>query len=297
MNPLANSCFWPRAFVALRPVPEPDRHRALHHWLSQQDSAHVSLQQDCVLVDVTHLQSSAGSPHEIACSLQPLLDQQGLASTAIGVAADPVIAGFAARQAVASGILAIAPWDTRQVVDAISISKITGDKTGLARELRRAGIRTGGELAGVSGRVVQHLFAEPGLALWRACQGVSKASALEVSCQYNGVHCRVVLPPRTSSLRSVSSHVRRISGAFVNALHRIQRHARQIQFVIRIDSKSTATGTCVQLDIGDPGTPDLVRLLVAATKKNWNGAAVTHLELRADNLMAPGGQLDMFSGV
>jgi nucleotidyltransferase/DNA polymerase involved in DNA repair len=297
VNPLANSCFWPRAFVALWPMPESVGHPALRHWLSQQDSACSCLQQDCVIVDVTHLQSTAGSPHEIASGLQLLLNQGEHAATAIGVADDPIIAAFAARQAAASGIMAIAPWETQRHVDATSIAQLLGDKAGLARELRRAGIRTGGELAAVPGQVVQHLFAEPGLALWRACRGVSNASAPEISCRYNGVHCRVVLPPRTSSLRSVSSHVRRISGAFINALQRIQRHTRQIEFVVRIDNQPIAFGTRVQLDISETRVVDLALLLVAAMKQSWNGASVTHLELSADNLLAPGGQLDMFSGI
>ena len=295
MNPVANSCFWPRAFVALQPATNPDTHRLVQHWLSLQDDVAVNWQQDCVLIDVTHLQSTVGSPHEIAFSLLQLLDCNQATRVVIGVAGDPIIASFAARHDADSSIVAIAPWETRIYVADTDIGKLLHHDNQLVHELRRAGIRTGADLAAVSERVVQHLFAERGVALWRACRGISSATAPEVHCRYNGVHCRVVLPPRTSSQRSVISHVRRISGAFMNALHRIQRQTQQIQFVIRTDDQSGKNGTSILLDVYEAPIPDLAHVLVNAMKQNWNGSAVTYLELGAANLMAPGGQLDLFS--
>jgi hypothetical protein len=297
VNPVANSCFWPRAFVALRPVPGPDAHRALQQWLSQQGNVLVSQQQDYMLVDITHLQSTAGSPHEIACNLLRLPGDNKAVSTVVGVAGDPVVASFAARNAGDSSIEAVAPWETRAYVADAELGQLLTPENRMVEELWRAGIRTGADLAAISERIVQHHFAEPGVTLWRACRGVSSATAPEVRCRYDGVHCRVVLPPRTSSLRSVSAHVRRISSAFLNALQRIQRQAQQIQFVIRIDEQAEKNANSIQLDMRDVRIPGLAHLLVNATKQNWSGSAVTHLELNAANLMAPGGQLDLFSSV
>lgn len=289
------SCLWPRAIIELCNANEPEATVALSQLIKRHfDQTVVSISPG-IQIDVTHLQQSMGSPVDIANYVQQIVSDHGLSAPDIGIASERLIASYAARYPRRGKMQVIAPWEARPRLGEERISRIGCSLSGLARKIERAGIRTGNDLARLPERVVQFHFGDDGVQLWLACRGTGGASAPELIYRHNSVSCRVVLPPRTASKRSVISHVRRASSAFINALQRIRRPAHLVQFVFRDEVFVDGVESGMLLTSGNPPMPQLLQSIKAVVDQAWSGAAMTHLELRARNLSSPGGQLELFT--
>ncbi len=289
------SCLWPRAIIELRFDNDRDSVATMLKLVRSSFAKSAVRLDQAVQVDITHMQQSLGSPADIAGQLQIFARDHGLPTPAIGVASDPLIASYAAKFLIANGTQVIAPWEARSRLHNERISRIGFSLPAVAQKMEHAGIHTGKQLAGLSERVLQHYFGDNSLRLWRACRGVGGASAPEVSCFYNAVSCRVVLPPRTSNKRSIVSHARRLSSAFSSALLRIQRPAQQIHLLIRDEFYPDGVESGMILQNNNPRLPELFHSVKETLEAAWSGTAVTHLELVAQNLPAPGGQLELFA--
>lgn len=288
------SCLWPRAIIELCNANEPEATATLSQAIKPHFDHTVVNGSRGIRIDVTHLQQCMGSPVDIAGHVQQIASDHGL-SALIGVASDPLVASYAARYPQQGRMQVIAPWEARLRLGEERISRVGCSLPGLARKMERAGIRTGKDLARLPERVLRYHFGDDGLQLWRACKGIGGASAPEVVCRHDAVSCRVVLPPRTASKRSVISHARRVSGAFVNSLQRIRRPAQSVQFVFRDEVFPDGVESGVLLTGSNPPLPQLLHSIKLVVEQAWSGTAVTHLELRARNLSPAGGQLELFT--
>jgi nucleotidyltransferase/DNA polymerase involved in DNA repair len=289
------SCLWPRAIIELCNSNEPEATATLSQVIKPYFDHTVVSGRCGIRIDVTHLQQRMGSAVDIANHVQQIVSEHGLSAPDIGVASDPLIASYAARHPQQGRMQVIAPWEARLRLREERISRIGCSLPGLAQKMERAGIRTGEDLTRLPERILRYHFGDDGLQLWRACKGIGGASAPEVVCRHNAVSCRVVLPPRTASKRSVISHARRVSGAFVNSLQRIRRPAQSVQFVFRDEVFPDGVESGMLLTASNPPLPQLLHSIKLVVEQAWSGAAVTHLELKAGNLSPAGGQLELFN--
>lgn len=290
----AVSCIWPRAILFIKPLSRDLPSFSLDQLAVAGFFEEPEYLEDGIVIDITHLQPRIGSPFEIADRLQRQLTELEQGDFAIGAASDILVARFAAGRALAGSIGIIAPWETPKLLADINVAEVLPQFPMLTGELERVGIRTCTQLAALAEPVVRKLFSDEIAALWRACATPKPVSQPEVERQHNAVHCRVVLPPRTNNLRSVRSHLRRITGVFLQTARHIQRLPGRVLFVAR-----TGDGEDIHFsmtnDIDGSRLPELLRSLATEFRAQWKGGAITHLEIRADNMPAYGGQLDLFS--
>ena len=291
------SCLWPRAIIELCIGNEPEATATVSQAIKPHFDHTIVSGGRGIRIDITHLQQRMGSPVDITDQVRQIVSDHGLSAPDIGVASDPLVASYAARYPQQGRMQVIAPWEARLRLGEERISRIGCCLPDLARKMERAGIRTGKDLARLPERVLRYHFGDDGLQLWRACKGVGGASAPEVVCRHDAVSCRVVLPPRTASRRSVISHARRVSGAFINSLQRIRRPAQSVQFLFRDEVFPDGVESGVLLTGSNPPLPQLLHSIKLVVEQAWSGAAVTHLELRARNLAPAGGQLELFTSV
>lgn len=290
----AASCIWPRAILFIKTHAREFTSFSVDQLAGTnfyEEPEHLA---DGIVIDVTHLQPLIGSPFEIADRVRRQLNELGQGAATIGAAADVLVARFAARRAPLGSTETIAPWEAPKLMAEINVAELLPQFPVLTSELERVGIRTCAQLAALAEPVVRKHFGDEVAALWRACGIAKPVSHPEVECQHDAVHCRVVLPPRTANLRSVRSHLRRITGVFLQTAQHIQRLPCRVLFVAH-----TGDGEGIYFsmtnDVGGSRLPELLRTLVTGFRSQWKGSAITHLELRAENMPAYGGQLDLFS--
>jgi len=292
MTSETGACLWPRAIIDV--IPSPGAHVAAANILRNFDpdlnqaTAHLRL-------DVTHLQPAMGSPYHIAQHIKRRLGNKESKITAtIGVASDPHIAAFAAAAARTGSIRTIAPWEVRPSLHHEPIENICQLTPELANKLGMVGIRTGAQIAEQPLAVVKRVFGKPGVALWRACRGEINATALEVDDQYHSVRCRAVLPPRTTNQRSIHSHIRRVTNSLLTVLRNHQRIPAAVYFSMREQRKVTVEVGALDIVYDEISARYLASMVQQVFSRNWHGGALHFVELSAQQLFDPSGQLELF---
>jgi nucleotidyltransferase/DNA polymerase involved in DNA repair len=286
------ACLWPRAIIDV--IPSPGAHIATANILRNFDPD-LNQVASRLRLDVTHLQPVMGSPYHIAQHIKRRLgiNKSDIEAT-IGVASDPHIAAFAAGAARTGTIKSIAPWEVRPSLQHEPIESICQLTPELAYKLGLVGIRTGAQIADQPLAVIKRVFGDSGVALWRACRGEINAAALEVDDQYQSIRCRAVLPPRTINRRSINSHLRRVTNSLLSVLQIRQRIPTTIHLSMREQQKVAIEVGALDI-VGDKFNPrDLASSVQKVFSGNWHGGALHFVELSAQQLFDPGGQLDMF---
>ena len=249
-------------------------------------------------LDITHLQPVMGSPFHIAQHIKRRLgDKESGEAATIGVASDPFVAAYAAGVASTGSIKAIAPWEVRSSLHHESVENICRLTPALANKLRLVGIRTGAQIADQPLAVIRRLFGSAGVALWRACRGETNAAAFEIDNRYDTIRCRCILPPRTSSRRSVKSHLQRVSHRLLSVLRQRQRLSGSITLVMREQKQPLIENILLAVDESELQLPGLLQRVRKAFFQTWKGEAIQYIELSARQLYCPGGQLDLFDCV
>lgn len=299
MTSEATSCLWPRAIIDV--IPSPGAHAATANILRNFDPG-LDQAQSRLRLDVTHLQPVMGSPFHIAQHIKRRLGDKESGKAAgkeatLGVASDPYVAAYAAGVASTGTIKAIAPWEVRSSLHHEPIEKLCQLTPELACKLRLVGIRTGAQIAEQSLPVIKRVLGRAGIALWRACRGETNAAALEIDDQYHFIRCRAVLPPRTSSRRSIHSHLRRVTNCLLSVLRNRQRLPTTISLSIQDQRQAAIEVGSLDIRCDEMNTRNLVDLVKQAVDRNWRGGALHFVELAAQQLYDPSGQLELFDAL
>jgi nucleotidyltransferase/DNA polymerase involved in DNA repair len=212
----------------------------------------------------------------------------------MGVASDPFVAAYAAGVARTGSIKTIAPWEVRARLDPERIENICQLAPELATTLRQAGIRTGAQIAEQPLAVIKRMFGDTGVALWRACRGETNAAAFEVDNHYDAIRCRGILPPRTSSRRSVNSHLNRVCNRLLSVLRQRQRLSGSIALAMREQKQPAIEGISLAAGDAELQLQGLLQVVRKAFFQIWKGGSIQYIELSARQLYCPGGQLDLF---
>ncbi|MEE8388994.1 MAG: hypothetical protein V3R65_10495 [Acidiferrobacterales bacterium] len=299
MNSEATSCLWPRAIIDV--IPSPGAHATTADILRNFDPD-LDQAQSRLRLDVTHLQPVMGSPFHIAQHIKRRLGNKEFSKAAdkeatLGVASDPYVAAYAASIARTGTIKAIAPWEVRSSLHLEPIENICQLTPELALKLRLVGIRTGAQIAEQPLAVIKRVLGHAGIALWRACRGETNAGALEIDDQYHSVRCRAVLPPRTSSQRSIHSHLRRVINGLLSILRNRQRIPTTISLSMQEQRQAAIEVGSLDIRCDELNTRSLVDLVKQVVARNWCGGAVHFVELTAQQLYDPSGQLELFDAL
>jgi len=288
------SCLWPRAIIDV--IPSHGAQAATANILRNFDPGLIQAPTHLRL-DITHLQPAMGSPFHIAQHIKRRLGDKESGETArIGVASDPFVAAYAAGVARTGSIKAIAPWEVRARLHSEQIEDICQLAPELATTLRQAGIHTGAQIADQPLAVIKRVFGSAGVALWRACHGETNAAALEIDDQYHSIRCRAVLPPRTSSQRSIHSHLRRVTNSLLTVLRSRQRLPTAIFLTMREQRQAVMEADVFDSSSDELNNKFLVNSVKQACSRNWQGGAIHFIELGARQLYNPSGQLELFAG-
>ncbi|MEE8481760.1 MAG: hypothetical protein V3S12_00275 [Acidiferrobacterales bacterium] len=287
------ACLWPRAIIDV--IPSSGALAATANILRNFDPG-LSQAQSRLRLDVTHLQPVMGSPLHIAQHIKRRLSRgQHSKAVTMGVASDPNVAAYAAGVASSGSIKTIAPWEVQSSLRHESIEDICQLTPELAPKFRRVGICTGAQIADQPLAVIKRVFGSAGVVLWRACRGETNAAALEIDEQYHSIRCRAVLPPRTVGLRSIQSHLRRVSNSLLSILRNRQRVPAVIFFSMQETTQAVIEIAELDVDCSALLPRDLASVAKDIMSRHWGGQALHFVELGARQLYNPSGQLDLFS--
>jgi len=241
------------------------------------------------VADMTHCQSMRVGAGTIASDVLSLLNgADPIRTFSVGMAATPELARLSSAMAGAAGVLVIAPWDAREFLQEVPISRLLPIAPRLLAQLHHAGLDHCGSIASKRRDWMDEHFGPNGVDLWLVSQG------REIEVRHSEMAVERVLPPQTKSRPTLDTYLITLCLRILRTL--AARGGSAAQLWIQMTGLA---GTTVKSPMPVPGfsryraswaTP--VRQWLDA---NWNGHDVRCIKV----WIAPGddrrGQTDMFA--
>ncbi len=276
---------------------------------------------DEAFLDVTHCQRLHGSPEHMARMTQRLVrDVSDGLPCSVGAAATKLAAKYASDVMKPDGITVIPPWETRARLRDVPVEKICGIGPRTAAFLARHGAHTCGEVAALPMNVLARRYGITGKHLWLACQGRDTGAVVQDIAPPKSVGHGKVLPPHTTSARTIETYLRHMCEKVAARLRRLDMQAGKLYVGLR--TAAPGTGFEAVLAIGGKAAPAFVPVGTASRsalppsmavahgapdgrrffeqaralfREQWRGAAVIQVQVTATHLRNTSGQLELFT--
>ncbi len=254
---------------------------------------------DEAFIDVTHCQRLHGGPEHIAQRVRQLVHEvSGGLPCSLGVAGNKSTAKIASDMEKPNGFTVIPPWEARQRLDGVPMTKVCGLGPNIAEFLSLHHARTCGDVARLPLEVLARRYGVTGKYLWLACQGRDTEPVAPDVAPPQFVGHGKVLPPRTDSARVIEIYLRHMCEKVAARLRDYGLQAGQLYVGLRLQAPHHDDENIDQLFALPYGTPDGKSLFELARKflqRRWRGEAVTHVQVTATQLRSASGQLELFA--
>jgi DNA polymerase-4 len=258
---------------------------------------------DEAFIDVTHCQRLHGTPEHMARMVRDLVGRvTGGLPCSVGVAGDKSTAKVASDMLKPNGITVIPPWEARERLRNVPMDRICGIGPRISAFLRQYGAHTCGDVAAMPVNLLVRRYGVVGKHLWLMCQGRDTAPVVQEVAPPKSVGHGKVLPPRTTSGRTVRTYVRHMCEKVAARLRRFDTQAGRLYVGLRYahtygGGQRAAEGIAevFVLPYAAPNGRHFFDLAQAFLDEHWQGEPVTHVQITATHLRNSSGQLELFS--
>lgn len=175
---------------------------------------------DEAFLDVTHCQSLFGSPEIIGkMAQQKVFEACGLLCS-IGISGDKTTAKYAAKLKKPNGLTVIPPWEAKEKLKNVSVTKLCGIGPGIASFLAKYGVHTCGDMEKVPIGILAKRFGNPGLRIWYMCQGADPDPVHIKTSPPKSMGHGKVMPPNTRDVRLIKTYLQHMCEKLAARLRR-----------------------------------------------------------------------------
>jgi len=251
---------------------------------------------DEAFLDVTHCQRLHGSPEHMARMTQRLVrDVSDGLPCSVGAAATKLTAKYASDVMKPNGITIIPPWETRARLQDVPVEKICGIGPRTAAFLAQHGARTCGEVAALPMNVLARRYGITGKHLWLACQGRDTGAVVQDIAPPKSVGHGKVLPPHTTSARTIETYLRHMCEKVAARLRRLDMQAGKLYVGLRTAAPSAGFEAVLAIAHGAPDGRRFFEHARTLFREQWHGEAVIQVQVTATHLHNTSGQLELFT--
>lgn len=250
---------------------------------------------DEAFLDITYCQRLHGPPEAIAERARQIVHAaSGGLPCSIGVAATKAVAKLAAERVKPNGFTVVPPWETRAFLEATPAECLCGIGPRIAEFLSYYGVRSCGDVARLPLNLLVRRYGVKGKQLWLACQGRDAELVAARCAPPKSVGHGKVLPPHTTSRRTLEIYLRHMCEKVAARLRRYDMQAGRLYVALRYLPPHAGVAAKYELAYG---TPDGRYLFEHARRLlgRWGGEEVTHVQVTALRLRAASGQLSLFA--
>jgi len=251
---------------------------------------------DEAFLDVTHCQRLHGSPEHMAQLAQQRVRaaSHGLPCS-IGVAGTKLTAKYASDVLKPNGITVIPPWEARERLRSVPAEKICGIGPRIGAFLAQHGAHTCGEVAALPLNVLVRRYGIIGKHLWLACQGRDTGAVLQDVAPPKSIGHGKVLPPHTTSARTIETYLRHMCEKVAARLRRLDVQAERLYVGLRYAPPGAGIETGLAIAHGVPDGRRFFELARSFFHGQWHGEAVIQVQVTATHLRNTSGQLELFT--
>jgi DNA polymerase-4 len=247
---------------------------------------------DEAFLDVTHCQKLLGTPESIAAQTKSLIQEVAGLPCTVGVSGDKTTAKYIAKRHKPDGLGVLPPWQAREYLRDVPVTKLCGIAEGIGRFLAARGVYTCGDMARLPIGVLGKRFGYPGRRIWLMCQGLDPDEIhTSVAAPKTMGHGKV-MPPDTRSPDVLVMYLLHMSEKIAQRLRRHSLAAKSfsIGLLTRYGWLGDTYRTTVPTNDG--------KLITALTRQMldeyWHGEGISQVHITALDPRPVDGQLELF---
>ncbi len=251
---------------------------------------------DEAYMDLTGTERLHGPPMKAAHLLHQAIRNDTHLSCSIGIATTRMVAKVASDQAKPNGVLWIPPGQEARFLAPLDIRKIPGVGKATEKKLNDFGIRCVGDLAVLDAAFLESKLGKWGLALADKANGLDAGGYFDSDVGENedpkSISHENTFNEDTSDASQIESTLAKMSEMVGRRLREHHLHARTVQIKLRYSDFSTFT-RAVTLDHATQLDIEIIENSRMLFRRNWTGAPVRLIGVRASGLDANEGQLNL----
>lgn len=249
---------------------------------------------DEAFLDVTHCQKLWGPPEKIGLmTRQKVLEVSGLPCS-IGVSGDKTTAKFAAEIIKPNGLTVIPPWEAKERLRYVPVTKLCGIADGIGKFLAKYGVYTCGDIEKLPMSILAKRFGNIGRRIWFMCQAADPDIVhTEVAPPKSMGHGKM-MPPNTTNQQVLLIYLQHMCEKLAARLRRHDMVAKHYFIGWRSYLYGWLGNKC-HLVIPSNDGQLLYQLGQQVLKKVWHNEPVSQVQVTALDPQPTGGQLDLFT--
>jgi nucleotidyltransferase/DNA polymerase involved in DNA repair len=279
---------WPRMMVALRT--ESASVAELVRWLAKSGFHASSIDQHCLLADISYLQnlhrSTASAVSRFKRYLEPRLSS---GSYALGIGSEAVAAYHLVSTMPPGRESWMLPWQLTEQLGSMPVSVLRAIDARMPEFFAAGQMKYCSDLQPLTREFLGRRFGHTGEMLWYLLRGKSQQHPIRQNASMEKLSWLLPLPVRTLSRKALSAHAWRLYSMVRRNLALLNRNAGKLELGYR----SGPDGAPVSVSV-KPSCTRSRELGPYLDKFVPVGFGVSHLQITASGLFHPAGQMELF---
>lgn len=249
---------------------------------------------DEAFLDVTRCQKLFGTPEKIGLMVKQKILEASHLSCSIGVSGDKTTAKYAAELKKPNGFTVIPPWEAKQHLQNILVTKLCGIGKGTAKFLARYGAVTCGDVAKLPISVLSKRFGNWGRRMWYMCQGADPEPVHTVVSAPKSMGHGKIMPPNTSDKNILLTYLQQMCEKLSARLRKNNLYAQHF-FIGWRNWEIGWLAENTQLNFLSNDGRLIYQLGVNVLENVWHGEPVHQIQITALDPQPLIQQLDLFT--
>lgn len=248
---------------------------------------------DEAFIDVTHCQRfwKKGPEYIARLAKERVYEAAGVTCTA-GLSGDKTTAKYAAKQVKPDGFNVIPPWEAREALCEVPVTKLCGIGRGIGVFLAKYGVHTCGDMAKLPISILAQRFGDPGRRIWHMCQGLDPAKVETRIAAPKSMGHGKVMPPNTRDEEVIRTYLMHMSEKLAARLRRHHLQAKHFSITLRVNDGWLGDHFSCAMPTSDSHV--IIDLCEQVIADYWQGEGVHGVQVTALDPMPAQQQMEMF---
>ncbi|MGE5625591.1 MAG: DNA polymerase Y family protein [Bacillota bacterium] len=247
---------------------------------------------DEAFLDVTGVQHLHGTPDIMGRMVKRIVWETAGLLCSVGISGDKTTAKYAAKLQKPDGFTVIPPWEARERLKDVPLTRLCGIKGGIGGYLAERGVVTCGDMQQLPVSELSRRFGNLGRRIWLMAQGQDPSRVETRVAAPRQMGANKVMPPRTRDREVISAYLQHMAETI--AL-RLRGHGLEaLNFAVGLLTDGGWIGGEYRAVLPTADGHVIERFCADLLSRRWRGEGIYQVAVRALDPKERGNQRDLF---
>ena len=247
---------------------------------------------DEAFLDLTGVQHIHGTPEQMGRMVKRIVWETSELFCSVGISGDKTTAKYAAKLQKPDGLTVIPPWEARERLRDVPLTKLCGINRGIGGYLAERGVVTCGDMQKLPVSELSRRFGNLGRRIWLMAQAQDPSKVQTTVMAPKTVGASKVMPPDTRDPAIIAAYLQHMAETV--AL-RLRSHSLQaLTFGVGINTGESWIGAEYRAALPTDDGHAINVFCMDLLKRFWRGQGAYQVALRALDPKQTGNQQDLF---